>query len=349
MKKTCRWIFSAVIFLILGIALFLPISETLRKKTAEETDMVHSFYAIEEDTLDVLFLGSSHAYYGIQPNELWKEYGITSYSMASPEQTAATSYFLLKEAFAYQKPKVVVLESYYLWYNGLYNSESRLRQAFDGMRLGANKIEMIQTMLEGSGIKNKLTYAIPFLKYHSRWQELEDYDFHTKAYLKGARIDFTTAEVEDPGIPKKAAAVPELSLEYLDKMIALCEENDAEFVVTAIPFGIETNKKRYKRRQGLNLTLEGILEEKGIPFLFYQRDYGDVIDFSTDFRDKTHLNTAGAQKLTAHLGGWLAEQYGLSGHKGEAEYASWDEDLRLYEEDLWEARENPVDTADEVK
>lgn len=346
MKKTGKWILSTVVFLAVGLILFFHISEILRKKTAEETDMVHSFYAVEKDTLDVLFLGSSHAYYGIQPNKLWEDYGITSYMMASPEQTAATSYFLLKEAFAYQKPKVVVLESYYLWYNGLYNSESRLRQAFDGMRLGPNKLAMVQTMLEGNGFKDKLTYLVPFLKYHSRWSELESYDFHTKAYRKGARIDFTTVELEDPGIPKKAAPVPDISLEYLDKMIALCEENDAKFVVTAIPFGIETDKKRYRRRQGLNLTLGDILEEKGIPFLFYQRDYGDVIDFSTDFRDKTHLNTAGAMKLTSHLGGWLSENYGLPGHKGDERYASWEEDLRLYQQDIEEAVDNPTDTAD---
>ncbi len=335
-----------MLFAAVGMILFFNISEILRRKTAEESDMVHSFYAIERNTLDVLFLGSSHAYYGIQPNELWKEYGITSYSMATPEQTAAISYFLLMEVFHYQQPKVVVLESYYLWYNALYNSESRLRQAFDGMRLGRTKIGMVRTMLEGDTVKDKLTYFFPFLKYHSRWSELQDYDFNTKPFLKGARIDFTTVEIEDPGIPKKAADVPELNQEYLQKIIGLCRENDAQLVVAALPYGVETTEKRYKRRQGLNLTLETILEEEDVPFLFYQRDYPEVIDFSTDFRDRTHLNTAGAQKLTAHLGGWLAAYYGLSGHRDEEEYASWDQDLALYEAELARAMENPTDTAD---
>ena len=45
---------------------FCRAAEILRRKTAAETDMVHSFYEIEENSLDVLFLGSSHLYYGVQ-------------------------------------------------------------------------------------------------------------------------------------------------------------------------------------------------------------------------------------------------------------------------------------------
>lgn len=346
LKKTVVRYMGVFIFLLAGLLLFARISETLRRKTAEETDMVHSFYEIEENTLDVLFLGSSHLYYGVQPCELWKEYGITSYVMGSPEQTAATSYLLLKEAFEYQQPKVVMMENYYLWNKNMYYSEARLRQAFDGMRLGSAKLEMIRTMIPEKGCKEKLTYLVPFLKYHSRWDELEDYDFHTSPYLKGARIDYTSVELEDPGIPQEMANVPQNSMDYLEKIIALCEENGAEFVMFGVPYGVETDMERYERRQGMTLMLEQYLEEKGIPFLFYQRDYADVIDFKTDFRDRTHLNTAGAIKLTAHLGGWLSENYNLTGHRNDGNYASWDLDYVKYEKDRTAAEENPQNTAD---
>lgn len=348
MKKV-KTVAVVVVFLALGILLFTQISEVLRRKTGAETDMVHSFYEIEENTLDVLFLGSSHLYYGVQPNELWKEYGITSYVMGSPEQTAATSYFLLKEAFNHQQPKVVAMENYYLWNKDLYYSAARLRQAFDGMRFGKVKLEMIQTMLPENGLKDQLTYALPFLKYHSRWSELEEYDFQTKPYLKGARIDYTTVELEDPGIPEAAVEIPDNSLYYLEKIIELCEENGAEFMMFGIPYGVETDMERYERRQGMTLTLESMLEEKGIPFLFYQRDYADVIDFGTDFRDKTHLNTAGAVKLTGHLGAWMAEEYELTGHKDETAYESWNEDYAKYEADRQAAQENPQNTADDTE
>lgn len=341
---------SVIAFLLIGLFLFSQISEVLRRKTSAETDMVHSFYEIEENTLDVLFLGSSHVYYGVQPNELWNEYGITSYVMGSPEQTAATSYFLLKEAFRYQQPKVVAMENYYLWNKELYYSTARLRQAFDGMRFGKTKIEMLQTMLPENGLKDQLTYVIPFLKYHSRWSELEAYDFQTKPYLKGARIDYTTVEVANPGIPEAAVELPENSLYYLDKIIELCEENGAQFMMFGIPYGQEKDgaeyAEKYASRQGMTLMLENYLEEQDIPFLFYQRDYDDVIDFASDFRDRTHLNTAGSIKLTHHLGAYLAEQYELTGHKDDTAFASWDVDYERYEADRQAAEADPKSTAD---
>lgn len=63
--KKCKTVVCAVAFLALGLLLFMQLGEVLRRKTGAETDMVHSFYEIEEDTLDVLFLGSSHLYYGV--------------------------------------------------------------------------------------------------------------------------------------------------------------------------------------------------------------------------------------------------------------------------------------------
>ncbi len=348
MKKTVRWLLAATLFIGIGLLLYGRISEVLRRKSGMESDMIHSFYDVKEDSLDVLFLGSSHLYYGIQPNVLWREYGIASYDMGSAEQTVASSYFLLKEAFQYQQPKVVVLESYYLWYPDLYDSEARLRQAFDGMRYGKAKREMVDAMLPELGWKEQLTYYLPFLKYHERWNALEDYDFHTKPYLRGARIDYTVAEVEDPGLPEEASDLPVLSLEYLGKIKELCQENNAAFVLVAIPYGTEASAERYTYRQGMNLALETWAKEQGIPFRFYQKEEPELIDFATDFRDQTHLNTEGAETFTTDFGAWLAEQYELENHRADVAYTSYEEDLQKYEADAAAARENPKDTADVV-
>ncbi len=351
-KKTGR-IIGTVLFLVCGLLLFGQISEVLRRKSGAESDMVHSFYEIEENTLDVVLLGTSHLYYGVQPNALWRDYGITSYSMGSSEQTIASSYFLLKEAFAHQNPKVVVLESYYFWYNGLYKDEARLRQAFDGMRFGKVKLEMIDEMLSDLGWKERLSYCLPFLKYHSRWESLEAYDFRTSPFLKGARVDFTTAEVENPGLPEQASQIPEINLEYLDKIQKLCEQNGAQLIVLAVPYGIEKDEEeyqeRYQKRQGMNLALEAELEQRGIPFLFIQKEEPELIDFSQDFRDRTHLNTQGAEKLSQFLGAQLTEQFGLEDHRTDSSYEKWNLDLNTYEAYCAELRENPVDTADDTE
>ena len=174
-------------------------------------------YDIEEDTLDVLCLGSSHAYYGFQPNVLWNEYGITSCVLGSPQQTAALSYYLLKEALQYQKPEVVLFESYYLWFDQLYTKEERLRQAMDPMRFGTVKMEMVDELLGDLSWKEKFNYYVPFMTYHQRWQELENSDFHSKPYLKGSFMRAHVHSMEDLGVAREAVEIPETSLEYLNK------------------------------------------------------------------------------------------------------------------------------------
>ena len=179
--KGWRWLLAAVLFLGIGLLLYGRISEVLRRKSGAEADMIHTFYDVKKDSLDVLLLGSSHLYYGVQPNVLWREYGIAAYDMGSAEQTVASSYFLLKEALAYQKPEVVVLETYYLWYPELYNGEARLRQAFDGMRYGKAKREMLDVMLpdeSGYDIVRKLrkrpaTQDIPIIMVTAKTTEMD--------------------------------------------------------------------------------------------------------------------------------------------------------------------------------
>lgn len=49
MKKTEQWMISAIAFLLIGIILFLNISELLRKKSGGDSDMIHSFYEVEKE------------------------------------------------------------------------------------------------------------------------------------------------------------------------------------------------------------------------------------------------------------------------------------------------------------
>ena len=70
MRKKCITGLGCVLFILCGLLIFCSLSNVLRRKTAGETDQIHSFYSVEKNSLDVLFIGSSHLYYGVQPNVL---------------------------------------------------------------------------------------------------------------------------------------------------------------------------------------------------------------------------------------------------------------------------------------
>ncbi|HIR14600.1 MAG TPA: hypothetical protein IAB31_11835 [Candidatus Choladousia intestinavium] len=334
MKKRVGRIVSVVAFLILFCILFLRVSEIFRAKTSNASDMVHTFYDIEEDTLDVLCLGSSHAYYGFQPNVLWNEYGITSCVLGSPQQTAALSYYLLKEALQYQKPEVVLFESYYLWFDQLYTKEERLRQAMDPMRFGTVKMEMVDELLGDLSWKEKFNYYVPFMTYHQRWQELENSDFHSKPYLKGSFMRANVHSMEDLGVAREAVEIPETSLEYLNKMVELCENEGIHFVMFCTPFGVIDSEEGYWEKQGVVLSVEEYAKENNIPFFFFQKTGEAGISLTEDLCDTGHLNVYGAEKCTKTIGQYLSQELGLKSHKGEIGYESWDADYTLYLKDL---------------
>jgi hypothetical protein len=253
--------------------------------------------------------------------------------MCSQRQTAATSYYLLKEALNYQQPKVVVLESYYFWYQDKYvkeESDVQLRQAADGMRLGKVKYEMLEDFIGDKYWRDKLTYYIPFIKYHSRWDELRNYDFNSYTYLKGGILDFTVQETKDLGIPDETGDIPEVSLEYLEKIIELCQEKGIKLVLYEAPYSVETDETGYQNRHKVTNALEQYLAERDIPFLYYQKTNAAEIDYSLDFRDYAHLNTNGAAKITRHLGAYLVQEYSLTDHRGDEDYKSWDKDYEQF-------------------
>lgn len=333
MKKTLRWLLSALLFAFCFVFLFGYLTQILRKKTGGDSDMVHSFYEIEENTLDVLCVGSSHGFASFYPNILWKDCGLASYALCSPRQSVATSYYMLKEALQYQKPRVLLMEAYYFMFGKRYTDEATLRMSIDGMRFGPVKMELVEDLLGDYPIKQKLSVYLPFIKYHSRWPELQPEDFQTRPYLKGATFKYRQHPLEDPGVPEGEGKISKVNLEYFDKIIQLCNEHDIELVMYAAPYGYDKNYKAFVRKQKVNNALESYLAERGIPFLNYQRTNAAGIDYAVDFWDSQHLNAVGAIKTTRHLGSFLREHYELPDHRQEEAYQSWNEDYKKFQAD----------------
>ena len=71
------------------------------------------FYEFTEDNeVDVLMIGNSHLYTGINPNHLSCLLGANCYILASPGVSVIDNYYALKEALSRCHPSMVVLETY---------------------------------------------------------------------------------------------------------------------------------------------------------------------------------------------------------------------------------------------
>ena len=66
-------------------------------KLSASYERMRGFYSLPKNTLDIVFIGTSHLYYGIVPMKLWEDYGITSYVLAQETQIIECSYAYIKE------------------------------------------------------------------------------------------------------------------------------------------------------------------------------------------------------------------------------------------------------------
>ena len=342
MKKNIKFAIKSLVFLallaiVLGITTYILIPKFYYNSDWPTSSTFLGFYEMEENTIDVVFLGSSHCVSAFSPQYLYNEFGITSYNLGCEQQNLITSYYWLKECLKYQSPQVVVLENYLCYdYMPAYKmncEENRLRKAVDFMRLSENKIEFINALCENDESFDKLSFYFTNLRYHDRWKELTASDFtldkvKNNNQMKGFSFltkkcnikDYSPYNINDISNTENIEMFP-LMKEYLDKITALCEENDIVLILTTIP----TN--RYEL--GKHITTSEYAKEHSLDYYDFNDAslYNEVsYNFAIDNRDGDHTNVWGAHKLTHKIGEILSEKYNVSPKKN----SCWDDTKDFY-------------------
>lgn len=115
MKKTILRItcFVLILCMVLGY-----VNKVFKVKYGDGIYGVTKFYELDDNTVDVLFLGSSHAYEDFNTGTLWDEFGIASYILAGSVQPMWNTYYYLKEALKTQTPELIILEGYMVVWGG---------------------------------------------------------------------------------------------------------------------------------------------------------------------------------------------------------------------------------------
>ena len=97
--------------LLLLITLYL-LSCVLKVKSGHGIDQQEGLYWQEENSIDVMFLGTSHVHCNINTGLLYDSYGITAYDYSGAEQPLWMTYYYLKELYRYQTPELLSREYY---------------------------------------------------------------------------------------------------------------------------------------------------------------------------------------------------------------------------------------------
>lgn len=279
------------------------------------TEIVGGFYAEPADSIDVLFLGSSHVFCGINPLLIYQETGLHSYDFSTGTQRTWVSYYYLLEALKTQSPSVVVLDTFML-FDDTQNTEPRNRMALDYLHNSPNKYAAIQTSMQPD--ESLISYILPVFRYHERIFDLTKADFlwlfENSHYnpLHGYRFEYMDQITPVTFMSYEQDHTTEFSFiwdnecksrYYLNQIVKTCREQEIKLALITIP--VTTNWSIEKQQAIADYAAANHIDY----FDFVPEVNAIGLSPETDFYDSTHLNIYGSDKFSRYLGRMIKDIY----------------------------------------
>lgn len=277
--------------------------------------MINEMYQSSEN-IDVLFLGSSHAYKSIDPNLADGILEKNTFNCGSSVQGMNTSYHLLKEVIEYHDLEAVFLDTNPA-VSLVRNSESSVFYVSDYMKQNKNKYELLKSGGSDTVFNGYVSFRRNFKNINwisnikSRFDALKDYSSVTSATeeYRGDGFVFVngTYKITQEMIDKAAsddfsADVPvgDDYQEYLEKIVQLCKEKGIKLVLIEHPMSnvFLDNCIAYDNYANYISHFAQNNEIEYWNFNYYKDGTGIV---QKDYADNTHLNGNGAEKYTKVL------------------------------------------------
>ena len=316
--------FRIVIFLTILFLVLNCVFKALRFKFEDGIRPLDVFYKLDDNTVDVLFLGSSRAFININPAILYTEHGIASYVLGGSEQPFWNSYYYLKEALKTQKPDLVVLEGYSLELDIEYSDNSRIIKNNFGLIPSLN---MFESLLASVPADEVMYYLFRFDLYHNRYSDLSKTDFYSNygdvkyndwhGYLSNFQVN--TLEPSNIKLTDETLPLSNKVEVYYRKIIELCLDNHIPLEIIVAPTILYSDDQKRLYNQGA-----AIAHEYDVNFTDFHDNIDDFhFDYSKDIIDVSHFNYFGGMKFTSYLGDFLVARHNLPDRRGDSRYDSW--------------------------
>ena len=316
-----------LIFVLIACIMFAGILNILNYKSTGGGGGFQHFYSANENSIDVMFFGSSHAHCTIDHGYLWDNYGIAGYTLSAGSQNIDSTYYFIKEALRVQKPEIIVVEMLGATGGEIENTETDVYRNSLSMKWSSVFFEYTDYLADNMEMektwKEQIYTKIPIV--HSRYAELTQEDFQDNIpFMMGYRGSYENESFEEPTVTSEIGELNPEKREWLQKIVDLAKVNNVEIVLFASPCVLSQEQQMQFN------AIEAFAEENNVQYINYNKLYKDIgLNFKTDFRDSEHVNNYGAVKVTEHIADFLKDNYALEDRRGQSGYSLW-EDNALY-------------------
>lgn len=315
---------KVISFILIMTVILASADRVLMVKYVDGIYSIKRFYELEDDTVDVLFLGSSHVFETYNTSVLWDDYGIASFVLGGSVQPMWNTYFYMKEALKTQTPDLIVLDALYCTLNDYTDYSRQIKNCY-GMKPSLNKLN---AMLVSSSYDN-INFFFPISNYSSRYGELTKEDFLESKDIPryknwmGFGSNYqneveNTPRIEDPDVE---TPMPQETEKYYRKILQLANEKQIPLLVVVTPYPDinEDSAAIYKYA-------ERIAGEYNADFINPALDPAAIgLDFSIHAAEGNHLNSVGNRIYTSYFGDYIKSHYSIHDRRGDPDYRSWEE------------------------
>ncbi len=330
MPKTLPFFLKLTIFLIIFKIIDVSVGGILHYYTYFSKPNMHElmwndFYAYEDNSVDVMFLGSSHARFAFDTDYFDKALEAKTFNLSSSGQTPVVGYYALKEALKHQKPKVLVYEAYWRLF-GTSDNVTPAYFVFDYIKGFDTKAEMLVNLSIEKNFSSLLFESL-FKTYKYREGlapavknvlggnfrndavnvtsniAYTDFTYHKNGYFGSEKVAtqnklFVTNPFKKAG---QGFDWNDKQLEYMKKTIDLCKAQNIKVLMVTAPMPIPTMNflKDYDKSY---TDLNTIAKDMNVKYIDYNMLNRKTHMFTNDmFYDSNHLNEKGTRELDRDL------------------------------------------------
>lgn len=306
-KTIIKNIIGCIVTLVLTIVLIQFTGHMLDPDESEEgLDVIKAFDSLEDNSLDVIVYGSSHAWKGCDTRVMYDRYGISAYNYGCNWQAINTILLFLKDSLRTQSPKVVCIET------GLVDQieqdvdldgqiyYTRQMSNFDG------KKQYLKQCF-GDNTERYISYYIPLTMFHENWSEVGFENFWFPGpdrYVESRGYNICTGvnPFEIPDYETMAQKdIPGECVEVLIEISKVCKDNDVNLILYTCP---------YAGTYSYNDALEKFADENDCAYLNLFKHVDEMgLDSECDLQDNMHLNETGSGKVAAFLAEYIIDNY----------------------------------------
>jgi len=285
------------------------------------------FYALERDSLDLVFVGSSHSYCTFDPVMIDEALGVSSYQMGMPLQHPDATYFTLREIFMSQSPRTVVMEVYW----------DMMKNDFEGKQADALFMVMKNEELEREYVRDvypinaKIKRFIPFVRYQKDFfayhdKRLTDFTEGALGVTKARDIQEGTERYAERGFMFCDYVITEDKMgagnqfngfdgskwvfsreqrRYMQKIVEFCRERGVVLLFITAPVA-NASMEKIANYEEVHRRIKEFADENGVPYMDLNM-VNSKLGFleNGDFRDDAHLNYGGVQKSADIFIPWI--------------------------------------------